>query len=159
MISSRSSARLAKVLLLPILLAALTVSCCGGKEGAPASRKGSTPDLAGSWQSDLEAADRTIARSSYLIEQAKDSARIHLTSTLSPAGNELVPEAMTFEARGEWRGDALRLRATYWISGKDTCAFELMGKMDPEGRLLLFFPADICGDKSLPYTRKLHRAE
>jgi hypothetical protein len=31
--------------------------------------------------------------------------------------------------------------------------------MDKEGRLLLHFPGDLCGEKSLPFTRSLHRPE
>ena len=158
MIVSRGARRIALAALIPALAAFCALSCGGGKDGAP-PKKDSTPSLAGNWQCDLEAVDRTIARTRYRIEQAGDSASIHLVSTLSPAGAELVPEAMTFVARGTWSRDALRLQAVSWVSGRDTCSFALTGKISPEGRLLLFFPADICGERSLPFTRTLYQVE
>ena len=66
---------------------------------------------------------------------------------------------MRFEAKGAWRDNALRFEALSWISGRDTCTFQVRGDMDKEGRLLLHFPADLCGEKSLPFTRALHRPE
>ena len=160
MIFSHMGGRFARAASLAACAALFALSSCGGgKESAPPPKKGSVPSIAGDWRSDIEAADRTIGRSHYRIDQTGDSASIRLVSTVSPLGDELVPETMSFTARGLWRGDALRLHASYWVLGRDTCTFELMGKMDPEGRLLLHFPADICGEKSLPYTRRLHRPE
>ena len=66
---------------------------------------------------------------------------------------------MRFEAKGVWRENALRLSALSWISGRDTCTFQVRGDMNKEGRLFLHFPADICGEKNLPFTRSLYRPE
>lgn len=140
-------------------LAAAMHSCGGGDKSAPPARTSSVPNIAGTWRSEIGAADRTIGRSEYAVDQKGDSVSIRLVSTVSPLGDELVPETMAFAARGAWRRGVLRLSASYWVLGRDTCTFELTGNIDPEERLLLFFPADICGEKSLPYTRKLHRPE
>ncbi len=133
-------------------------SCGGKQEGAP-PKPSRNIDLAGQWHSDIESADRTISKSVYTIEQRGDTVAIELVSTKSPAGAELVPEGMRFEATGVWRDKAIRFEALYWISGRDSCTFQLRGDLDREGRLLLHFPADICGVKSLPYTRALYRPE
>jgi hypothetical protein len=66
---------------------------------------------------------------------------------------------MRFEAKGAWRDNALRFEALSWISGRDSCTFQVRGDMDKEGRLLLHFPGDLCGEKSLPFTRALYRPE
>ena len=68
-----------------------------------------------------------------------------------------MPDGMRFEAKGAWRDNALRFEALSWISGRDTCTFQVRGDMDKEGRLFLHFPADLCGEKSLPFTRVLYR--
>jgi hypothetical protein len=141
-----------------ILALGLHISCSEKKQDAP--RKPSTSyDLAGEWHSDIESADRRISKSIYAIEQKGDSVKLELVSTKSPSGDELVPEGMRFEAKGAWRENALRLEALSWISGRDTCTFQVRGDMDKEGRLLLHFPADLCGVKSLSFTRALYRPE
>ena len=116
-------------------------------------------DLSGEWHSDIGSADRHISKSIYTIEQRGDTVELELVSTQSPSGDELVPSGMRFEATGAWRENALRLEALSWVSGRDTCVFQVRGDMDKEGRLLLHFPADLCGEKSLPFTRSLHRPE
>ena len=147
--------------ILPCLLVlglGLYLSCGDKNHGAP--RKPSPSyDLAGEWHSDIQSADRQIAKSIYTIEQKGDSVALELISTKSPAGDELVPAGMRFEAKGAWRDNTLRFDALSWISGRDTCAFQVRGDMDKEGRLLLHFPADLCGEKSLSFTRTLHRPE
>jgi hypothetical protein len=134
-------------------------SCGGKKEKTPPVKKAPAPDIAGEWRSDIESTDRQIARSHYRISEAKDSIFIRLVSMISPPSDELVPDNMIFEAAGAWEGDQLRLRASSWVNGKDTCRFALRGAIDPEGRLLLFYPADLCGEKNLPFTRMLSRVE
>jgi hypothetical protein len=154
-LSSRSTSRK----LLPCLLIlglGLYLSCGEKKQSAP-QRPSPSYDLAGEWHSDIASADRQISKSIYTIEQKGDSVELVLASTKSPAGDELVPEGMRFEAKGAWRESALRLEAFSWISGRDTCTFQVRGDMDKEGRLLLHFPADLCGEKSLPFTRSLYR--
>ena len=147
-------------LLLPALIFSV-VSCpsCGEKRQPAPAKKAPAYDLAGEWRSDIESADRLITASAYRIVQMGDTVALELVSTKSPAGDELVPGGMRFEARGTWQNDALRLAALSWISGRDTCTFQVRGDMDKEGRLLLHFPADLCGAKSLPFTRALHRPE
>jgi hypothetical protein len=144
--------------LLLILCLSLLQSCGGKQESAP-PKPSPNLDLAGQWHSDIESADRAISKSIYTIEQRGDTVAIELVSTKSPAGAELVPEGMRFEAAGVWRDKAIRFEALYRISGRDSCTFQLRGDMDREGRLLLHFPADLCGIKSLPYTRTLYKAE
>ena len=109
------------------------------KQPAP-QKQTPTYDLVGEWRSDIESAGRIIATSVYRIEQKADTVALKLVSTKSPSGDELVPAGMWFEARGAWQDDALRLTALSWISGRDTCAFQVRGDMDKEGRLLLHFP-------------------
>jgi hypothetical protein len=136
----------------------LNASCGGKKESAP-PKPSRSYDLAGEWHSDIQSADRPLSKSIYAIEQRRDSVTLILVSMKSPAGDELVPEAMRFEARGALRENTLRLTALSWISGRDSCTFQVRGEMDTEGRLLLHFPADLCGEKNLPYTRSLYRPE
>jgi hypothetical protein len=139
-----------------ILAAALCLSC--GKKEQPAPQKQPPSyDLTGEWRSEIESGERIIAASVYRITQKRDSVALELVSTKSPSGEELVPDGMWLKARGAWQKNALRLEALSWINGRDTCMFHVRGDMDTEGRLLLHFPADICGEKSLPYTRKLCR--
>ena len=147
-------------LLVPVLLFSV-VSCpsCGEKKQPAPAKKAPIYDLTGDWRSDIASAGRIIAASAYRIVQKGDTVALELVSTKSPSGDELVPAGMRFEARGTWQNDALRLAALSWISGRDTCTFQMRGDMDKEGRLLLHFPADLCGEKSLPYTRALHRPE
>lgn len=143
-----------------LLILALTLfPSCGGKHESAPPKPSRNLDLAGQWRSDIESADRAISQSAYAIEQRGDTVAIELVSTKSPSGGELVPEGMRFEATGVWRGNAIRFEALYWISGRDSCTFQMRGDMDKEGRLLLHFPADLCGVKSLPYTRALYRPE
>ena len=144
--------------LLLLLALSLFPSCGEKRESAPPKPVPSS-DLSGEWHSDIESADRHISKSIYTIEQRGDTVKLVLVSTKSPSGEELVPAGMWFEAKGAWRENALRLDALSWIGGRDTCAFQVRGDMDEEGRLLLHFPADICGVKSLPYTRALYRPE
>ena len=132
---------------------------CGDKNHGALRKPSPSYDLAGEWHSDIQSADRQIAKSIYAIEQKGDSVALELISTKSPAGDELVPAGMRFEAKGAWRDNTLRFDALSWISGRDTCAFQVRGDMDKEGRLLLHFPADLCGEKSLSFTRTLHRPE
>jgi hypothetical protein len=143
-----------------ILVAALSLclSCSGKKEPAPQT-KPAPPDLAGEWRSDIESADRIITTSLYRIAQKEDTVELELVSTKSPAGAELVPAAMWLKAKGARQDDALRFAAVSWIAGKDTCRFQMRGDMDQGGKLLLHFPGDLCGEKSLPYTRVLYRPE
>ncbi len=136
----------------------LNPSCGEKKTGAP-QKPSSTHDLAGEWHSDIESTDRQISKSIYTIEQNGDTVALELVSTKSPAGVELVPGGMRFEAKGTWRDKALRFDALSWISGRDTCVFQVRGDVNEEGRLFLHFPADLCGEKSLPFTRVLHRPE
>jgi hypothetical protein len=147
-----------KLLLLPILTLSLCLSCGEKREPAPV-KKSPSYDLAGEWRSDIESAGRIITASAYRIEQKGDTVAVELVSTKSPAGDELVPAGMWFKAKGTWQDNALRFAVTSWINGRDTCAFQLRGDMDKDGRLLLHFPADLCGGKSLPYTRALYRPE
>jgi hypothetical protein len=130
---------------------------CGEKKQSASQKPSQSYDLAGEWHSDIESADRPISKSIYTIEQRGDSVALELISTKSPAGDELVPAGMRFEAKGVWRENALRLEALSWISGRDTCTYQVRGDMDKESRLLLHFPADLCGEKSLPFTRALYR--
>ena len=141
-----------------ILCLCLYLSCGEKKQSAP-QKTSPSYDLAGEWHSDIQSADRQIAKSIYTIEQKGDTVAIELISTKSPAGDELVPHGMRFEAKGAWRDNALRFEALSWISGRDSCTFQVRGDMDKEGRLLLHFPADLCGEKSLPFTRALYRPE
>lgn len=155
------SSRSFNLKLLPCLLIlglGFFLSCGETKQSAP-QKQSPSYDLVGEWHSDIESADRQISKSIYTIEQKGDTVEIELVSTKSPAGDELVPEGMRFEAKGAWREKALRLEALSWISGRDTCTFQVRGDMDEEGRLLLHFPGDLCGEKSLPFTRRLHRPE
>jgi hypothetical protein len=150
---SKSLTRLSCLIALGLCL---FLSC--GEKKQDASRKPSPSyDLAGEWHSDIESADRPISKSIYTIEQQGDTVALELVSTKSPAGDELVPAGMRFEAKGAWRDSTLRFEALSWISGRDTCTFLLRGDMDGEGRLLLHFPADLCGEKSLSFTRTLYR--
>lgn len=145
--------------LLPCLIVlglGLYLSCGEKKQSAP-QRPSPSYDLVGEWHSDIESADRNISKSIYTIEQKGDTVALELISTKSPSGGELVPEGMRFEAKGAWRENALRLEALSWISGRDSCTFQVRGDMDKEGRLLLHFPADLCGEKNLPFTRALYR--
>jgi len=144
--------------LLLILTLSLCLSCGEKKQPAPA-KKAPIYDLAGEWRSDIQSAGRIITASAYRIEQKGDTVALELVSTKSPSGDELVPAGMRFEARGTWQNAALRLAALSWISGRDTCTFQMRGDMDKEGRLLLHFPADLCGEKSLPFMRALYRPE
>ena len=130
---------------------------CGEKKQSASQKPSPSYDLAGQWHSDIASADRPISKSIYTIEQQGDTVALELISTKSPAGDELVPAGMRFEAKGAWRDSTLRLEALSWISGRDTCTFLLRGDMDREGRLLLHFPADLCGEKSLSFTRALYR--
>jgi hypothetical protein len=156
-LSARSS--ILKVLpLLLILTLSHCLSCAEKRQPAPV-KKSPSYDLAGEWRSNIESAGRIITASAYRIEQKGDTVELELVSTKSPSGEELVPAGMRFEARGAWQNDALRLAALSWISGRDTCTFQVRGDIDKEGRLLLHFPADLCGAKSLPYTRTLRRSE
>ena len=155
---ARGSIAATLILLILILCLSLLPACGGKQEGAP-PKPSPNLDLAGQWQSDIESGDRAISKSVYTIEQRGDTVAIELVSTKSPGGAELVPEGMRFEATGVWRDKAIRFEAFYWISGRDSCTFQLRGDMDREGRLLLHFPADLCGVKSLPYTRALYRPE
>lgn len=147
--------------LVPALALALGVLPCCDKE-QPAAQKGAAAprDLAGEWHSDIQGPDRLISKSIYRIEQRGDTVAIRLVSTKSPAETELVPDGMWMLAAGTWQSNALRLDVTSWISGKDTCTFQMRGDMDKAGEcLLLHFPGDVCGETSLPYTRKLCRPE
>lgn len=147
-------------LILPILVLCLfSLPTCGGRKETAPPKPSRHLDLAGEWHSDIESSDRTISKSIYAIEQRGDTVALELVSTKSPAGAELVPAAMRLEATGVWRDSAIRFDALYWISGRDSCTFQMRGDMDAEGRLLLHFPADLCGVKSLPYTRALYRPE
>jgi hypothetical protein len=132
---------------------------CGEKQQSAPQKASPSHDLAGEWHSDIASADRQISKSIYTIGQKGDSVEIELVSTKSPSGDELVPHGMRFEAKGAWRDNALRFEALSWISGRDSCTFQVRGDMDKEGRLLLHFPADLCGEKSLPFTRSLYRPE
>jgi hypothetical protein len=137
---------------------ALLASCAEKKESPPPPQKPANPDLTGEWQSVIQSTDRLITKSAYRIEQNADSVSLDLLSTKSPRGDELVPQGMWLNGRGAWKDNAVRFTMTTWVSGKDTCSFQVKGEMDTEGRLLLHFPADLCGEKSLPYTRALYRA-
>jgi hypothetical protein len=148
-----------KLILLFLVLGLALHPSCGGKQESAPPKPSRNLDLAGEWHSDIESADRAISKSVYTIAQRGDTVAIELVSTKSPAGGELVPEGMRFEAAGVWRDNAIRFEALYWISGRDSCTFQLRGDIDKEGRLLLHFPADLCGVKSLPYTRALYRPE
>jgi hypothetical protein len=156
-LSSRSIS-LKLLLCLLILGLGLYLSCGEKKQSAP-QKPSPSYDLAGDWHSDIEGADRHISKSIYTIEQKGDTVALELISTKSPAGDELVPHGMRFEAKGAWRDNALRFEALSWISGRDSCTFQVRGDMDKEGRLLLHFPGDLCGEKSLPFTRSLYRPE
>ncbi len=149
----------AKLIPLLLILCLSLIPSCGGKNESAPPKPSRNLDLAGEWHSGIESADRTISKSIYTIEQRGDTVAIELVSTKSPSGGELVPEGMRFEAAGVWRENAIRFDALYWISGRDSCTFQMRGDMDTEGRLLLHFPADLCGVKSLPYTRALYRPE
>jgi hypothetical protein len=155
------SSRFVAIKLLPLLLLAtlsLYLSC--GEKKAQAPEKTQAPlDLAGEWRSDIESADRIITTSLYRIAQKGDTIELELVSTKSPAGAELVPAAMSLKAKGTRQNDALRFAAILWIAGRDTCTFQMRGDMDKTGRLLLHFPGDLGGEKSLPYTRVLYRPE
>jgi hypothetical protein len=147
--------------LFPLVLVtsiSLCLSCSAKKEPAPQATP-SKPDLAGEWRSDIESADRIVTTAMYRIAQSSDTIELELVSTKSPTGAELVPTLMWFRAKGAWQSGALRFAAVSWIAGRDTCTFQLRGDMDKEGRLLLHFPGDLCGEKSLPYMRRLHRPE
>jgi hypothetical protein len=152
------SAGLKLLFCLVILGLGLHLSCGERKQGAP-QKPSPSYDLVGEWHSDIESADRHISKSIYAIEQKGDTVELELVSTKSPSGDELVPAGMRFEAKGAWRENVLRLEALSWISGRDSCTFQVRGDMDKEGRLLLHFPADLCGEKSLPFTRSLYRPE
>ncbi len=155
------SARSTVLKILPLLLIltlSLCLSCAEKKQPAPV-KKAPSFDLAGEWRSDIESAGRIITASVYRIEEKDDTVALELVSTKSPSGDELVPSGMRFEAKGTWQNSALRLAALSWISGRDACTFQVRGDIDKEGRLLLHFPADLCGAKSLPYTRALRRSE
>jgi len=142
-----------------LLLALSLFPSCGEKRETDPPKPAPSRDLSGEWHSDIESADRHLSKSIYAIEQRGDTVKLELTSTKSPTGTELVPEGMRFEARGVWKQKVLRLDALSWISGRDSCTFQLRGDMDEEGRLLLHFPPDLCGVKSLAYTRSLYRPE
>jgi hypothetical protein len=156
-IHASSGSIIQKILSLLLAIAvALSISCSGKKQPAP-QQKAQSHDLAGEWRSDIQSGDRIIAAAKYWIAESADSVELQLLSTKSPAGQELVPDGMWLKAKGVWERNALRLSALSWVSGRDTCEFQLQGNMDREGRLLLHFPGDLCGEKSLPYTRKLYR--
>jgi hypothetical protein len=158
--SNRSITALPHLLLwLLILTLALCPSCEVKKKQAEPQKQTVSYDLVGEWHSDIESGDRIITKSVYQIEQKADTVMLKLVSTKSPQGDELVPGSMWFEAKGAWQDDALRFTVSSWISGRDTCTFPVKGEMDKEGSFLLHFPGDLCGEKSLPYTRKLYRAE
>jgi hypothetical protein len=148
---------LPKLLPTILVLGLCLLPSCGGKQENAPPKPSRNLDLAGEWHSDIESADRAISKSIYAIAQRGDTVALTLVSTKSPAGDELVPEGMRFEATGVWRGNALRFESLYWVSGRDSCTFQMRGDVDKEGRLLLHFPADLCGVKSLPYTRTLYR--
>jgi hypothetical protein len=133
-------------------------SCIRKKETSPPpSKAAAAHDLTGEWQSDIQSTDRLITRSVYRIEQRGDSVLLELASTKSPQGDELVPQGMWIRGAGVWRNNAVHFDMSMWVNGRDTCLFQLRGDVDTEGRLLLHFPADLCGEKSLPYTRTLYR--
>jgi hypothetical protein len=151
--------------ILPRLLAALLVislgayACAQKKQESAPAKQASSYDLTGEWRSDIQSADRVITKSVYRIEQKADSVSLRLVSTKSPTGDELVPQGMRLDGSGAWSAGAVRFAVTSWVSGKDTCTFLVKGEMDPAGKFLLHFPGDICGDKSLPYTRELIKAD
>lgn len=157
--STARKARRAAALVGAFVLAFAGLSCGGKKESAPQKGEARNVDLTGDWRSDIQPGERKISSSLYRIDQSRDSIVVRLVSTKTPGGAEIVSSGMVFEARGAWKDGTARLDALYWVSGKDSCTFALIGKMDPEGRLLLFFPGDICGERSLPFTRKLQRAD
>jgi len=157
---NQSRAALPRLLsLLLILTMVPCLACDGQKKQAEPQKQKPTYDLVGEWHSDIESAGRIITKSIYQIEQKADDVSLKLISTKSPQGDELVPGSMWFEAKGAWQDDALRFTVSTWVSGRDTCTFPVKAEMDREGKLLLHFPDDLCGEKSLPYTRKLYRAE
>lgn len=139
-------------------IAALAFAACSNEKKEPRREAiEQMPAIAGHWQNEIASKDRIISRSYYTVEQLRDSVFIRLDSNISPLGDELVPLKMSFEAAGKWKNKMLRLSAISWVSGKDSCFFDLGGALDSEGNLLLFFPADLCGEKNLPFTRKLVR--
>ena len=150
---------------LPRLLPALlivslgTYACAQKKQESAPAKQAPSYNLSGEWRSDIQSADRIITKSVYRIEQEADSVSLQLVSTKSPTGDELVPQGMRLDGSGAWSDGAVRLSITSWVSGKDTCTFLVKGEMDAAGKLLLHFPGDICGDKSLPYSRELSRAD
>lgn len=153
--ASRSSSL--KLLSCVLILGLGLYFSCGEKKQSAPQKPSPSYDLVGEWHSDIESTDRQISKSIYTIEQNGDTVALELISTKSPLGDELVPTGMRFEAKGAWSENALRLDALSWISGRDTCTFQMRGDMDKEGRLLLHFPADLCGEKSLSFTRTLYR--
>jgi hypothetical protein len=159
-ISSTNRAALLRRLAVLFVVAGLCAcGCARKKEAAATGKQAPAHDLTGEWQSEIQGADRVITKSLFRIEQKADSVSLELTSTKSPAGEELVPRSMRLDGSGAWTDGALRLALTSWVSGKDTCFFLVNGEMDAAGNLLLHFPGDLCGDKSLPYTRTLARID
>ena len=142
-----------------LILGMAILPSCGGKKQQAPEKKAPSHDFTGEWRSEIESSGRVVTASDYRIEQKGDTIVLTLISTKSPSGEELVPAGMWFEAKGAWQNNAFRMTARSWASGRDTCSFQLRGDMDKEGRLLLHYPADLCGGKSLPYTRTLFRPE
>ena len=156
----KSSARrvLPQLLLAALVCGLALLAACSGRKTAPPPPKSQRPDLTGEWQSDIQSTDRLISTSVYRLAQRADSVSLELVSMKSPQGDELVPLGMWVRGAGVWTDGAVRLAITKWVNGRDTCSFHVKGEMDASGRLLLHFPADLCGEKSLPYTRTLFRA-
>lgn len=142
-----------------LIISLSAYACAQKKQEAPPAKQAPSYNLTGEWHSDIQSADRLITKSIYRIEQKADSVSLKLVSTKSPTGDELVPQGMWLNGSGVWSSNAVRFAITAWVSGKDTCSFLVKGEMDNEGKLLLHFPGDICGDKSLPYTRVLSRVD
>jgi len=159
-VSEKSSARrvLPQLLLAALVCGLALLAACTERKTAPPLPKPQRPDLTGEWQSDIQSTDRLISTSVYRLAQRADSVSLELLSTKSPQGDELVPQGMWARGEGAWAGGAVRFAMTTWVNGRDTCSFQVKGEMDTSGRLLLHFPADLCGEKSLPYTRTLYRA-
>ena len=142
-----------------VVIALCACGCAQKKQEAAPVKRGPSYDLTGEWQSNIQSADRVITRSIYRIEQKADSVSLELVSTKSPTGDELVPHGMWLGGSGAWSAGAVRFALSSWVNGKDTCSFAVRGRVDSLGNLLLHFPGDICGEKSLPYTRTLSRID
>ena len=155
---SSGSLRLKLLSCLLILGLCLHISCGEKKQSVP-QKPSPSYDLAGEWHSDIESANRHISKSIYTIGQGG----IPSSSSLFPrkprrrrarAGRNVVRRQ-----RASGMKSTLRIDALSWVSGRDTCAFQVRGEMDMEGRLFLHFPGDLCGEKNLPFTRTLYRPE